>query len=59
MKTQMRIIKRGEHRTINCHPYERDNIARIARIHRRHAKQFQSTRPTVRTIREIAASWYS
>lgn len=59
MKSQMKIHKRGETRTINCHAHERQTMAGIARTRRRLAQDLGHPRPTLQTIRQIAAARYA
>ena len=59
MKTQLVILRRGELRRINCHPHERQFLARLARARRADAHAGRSPRLTLDALRTIAANRYA
>jgi hypothetical protein len=52
MKTQMKVLRRGVLKIINCHPHERQFMARFARIER------QRRKITLHDLRVTAAMRY-
>ena len=59
VKTQMHILRRGQRRRINCHPHERQFLARLARARRADARAGRSPRLTLDALRTIAAARYA
>jgi len=59
-KCRMTVSRRGEKRVINCHPGERDCMARIIRGKRANAAdpRIALPRPTLEAMRQLAAGRY-